>query len=379
VIVDARLDDLQGTVAVGRGYSVATNTIYSSCVDNGRNAADTSYDTDFQLRGLESSEDIDALDRDGEAFVRAELRHIARHGRPLQAMVAILTVRARIRPVDESEQKFPDNLMRLLEQGRLSAFVSICGSHYVRALRRRSSLYVLFTYEAPTADRGFESDFHAALSGFDLDEADSHDEAAEAAAVTAAAAARNLRIVNWAIGLSAQPGGEVAFDMGSYRRMVDHAFQASQHDRAGVPYEMEVIPWLSHPAVAATVLARSGSDGDLYATRQIITETADHYLELSAKVAGVRAAVSTAVRCHEKLYRTAVVDGRVRPDLATVYVQGQRAETRRILPLTALVAALSPAAIATVQAQADAYALTTVDGYCLPELIPALPSTRAGG
>ena len=156
VISDARLDALRGIAAVGRGYGLSTNAIYSTCLENARGTGDTSYDLDFQLVGLESSDDIEALDRDGQTFVRAQLDHLARDGRPLQAMVAILTVRARVRPVDESEQKLVDSVAELLDQGRLSAFISVCGSHYVRAIKRRSSLYVLFTYEAATADHGFE-------------------------------------------------------------------------------------------------------------------------------------------------------------------------------------------------------------------------------
>ena len=427
VIVDARIDTLRGVLSVGRGYALSTNTVYSSCLDNARDTEDTSYDTDFQLRSLSTPDDLGALDRDGQEFVGSALANISRAGRPLQAMVAILTVHARIRPLDESRQKLAEDMTQLLTQGRLAAFVSVCGSHYVRALRRRSSLYVLFTYESATVDTGFEHEFGAALSGFNLDTAKPPPE--QASAVSADAAAHNLRIVNWAIGLGPQPGGGIAFDMATYRKMVDQAFQAAQHDRAGVPYEMEVVPWLSHPVVVAKVMqTASRSEDDLYTLRQIFTDAAEGYLELSARVATARQRAVMADLCQQQLYRTVVLDGVVRPSYETAYVRGQRSDRRRVVPVVTLVAALSPSAIAHVQQQAEVYALdldatsqprssiarclaalernelhtrpqsipectqaiepfdaaaratlSQVDDYCFPDIIRALPPTRAGG
>ncbi len=429
VIVDARIDALRGVLSVGRGYALSTNTVYSSCLDNARDTEDTSYDTDFQLRSLATSDDLGALDRDGQEFVGSALANISRAGRPLQAMIAILTVHARIRPLDESRQKLTEDMTQLLAQGRLAAFVSVCGSHYVRALRRRSSLYVLFTYESATVDTTFEREFGTALSGFDLHTTTSPAEQSNAIAVGADAAAHNLRIVNWAIGLGAQPGGGIAFDMATYRKMVDQAFQAAQHDRAGVPYEMEVVPWLSHPAVVAKVMQTSSrSEDDLYTLRQIFTDAAEGYLELSARVAVARQRAVKADLCRQQLYRTVMLDDIVRPSYETAYVRGQRTDWHRVIPVVALVAALAPPAIAHVQQQAAAYALdldatsrprspvarclealergelhtrpqsvpectqpvepfdaaaratlSQVDGYCFPDIIRALPPTRAGG
>jgi hypothetical protein len=429
VIADARLDGLRGNASVGVGYGMATNTIYGSCLANARNAGDTSFDLDFQLLGLHSSEDIDGLDREGEKFVRTHLDSLAGDGRPLQALVAIMAVQARVRPLDESDQKLVDSVLDLLEHGRLSTFVSVCGTHYVRSIKRRSSLYVLFTYEAATADKGFENGFRSALSGFELASAPSKDGLAQASAINAAAAQHNLRIVEWAIGLDAQPGGGIAFDMASYRKIVDQAFQAAQHDRAGVPYEMEVVPWLSHPGIVTKLLpAAERADVDLYTLRQIVGESAEYYLELAAHVAEARAQAVAAERCQDHLYRTYVRDGHVVPAYATAYVKSERLGGTRLLPLTALIAAMTPAAIATVKAQADSYALdldaagqprapvarclaqleraelkvrhqtiaectapatpftgdalatlAIADAYCFPELAPALPHTRAGG
>jgi hypothetical protein len=429
VIADARLDQLRSNAAVGRGYGMATNTIYGSCVANARNAGDTSFDLDFQLLGLHAAEDIDGLDRDGENFVRTHLDRLSGEGRPLQAMVAIMAVQARVRPLDESEQKLVESVIDLLDHGRLSAFVSVCGTHYVRSIKRRSSLYVLFTYEAPAADKGFETGFRSALSGFDLDPGQSKDELAAATAINAAAVQRNLRIVEWAIGLDAQPGGGIAFDMASYRKIVDQAFQAAQHDRAGVPYEMEVVPWLSHPAIVTKFLPSAvRSDVDLYTIHQIVGESAEHYLELTAHVAEARARAVAAARCQDHLYRTYLRDGEILPSYATAYVKGNRLGGSRVLPLTALVAALTPAAIATIKTQAESYALdldptgqprapmarclaqlertelkvrhqtiaectavstpfagdalatlAIAEEYCFPELAPPLPQTRAGG
>jgi len=431
VIHDARLDALRVTAAVGRGYGMATNQIYGGCLTGVRDAADTSYDLDFQLLGLHTSEDIDGLDRDGQKFVRTYLEHAPGENQRLQAMVAVMAVQARVRPLDESEQKLVDGPSELLNQGRLSAFISVCGTHYVRAIRRRSSLYVLFTYEAPAADDRFERGFRTALSGFALAAPSNGDSAVSSAAAAfhADAAQRNLRIVEWAIGLNAQPGGGIAFDMASYRKLVDQAFQASQHDRAGIPYEIEVVPWVSHPAVVNKILLASGrSEADVYALREIIGESSDYYLELVARVADARARATTVARCQDQLYRTYLHDGQLRPMFATAYLKSERLGSSRVLPLTALVAALTPAAAAVVEEQAEAYALdldadaqpraavarclaqleraelkvrhqtipecaaigapfsgaalatlALVDGYCFPELAPALPPTRAGG
>lgn len=431
VISDARLDALRVTASVGRGYSLATNTVYSSCLTNARDAGDTSYDLDFQLLGLHSPEDIDGLDRDGQKFVRGYLEHMPAESDRLQAMVAVLTVQARVRPVDESEQKLADSMNDLLKQGRLSAFVSVCGSHYIRAIKRRSSLYVLFTYEGAAADSRFESGFRSTLSGFDLAtaEAKGAGSTVPSTAINDAAAQRHLRIVEWAIGLNAQPGGGIAFDMASYRKMVDQAFQATQHDRAGVPYEIEVVPWLSHPAVITRIVQSSErADADLYTLRQTAQESAEFYLELTARVAKAKAQAATASRCQEDLARNYLENGQPRTTFATAYVSSYRFGTHRVLPLSALAAALTPAAIAAVNTQADAFALdlddsgtprapvarclaqleraelkvrrqtipecdaigtpfsggalstlSIVDDYCFPELAPALPLTRAGG
>ena len=216
--------------------------------------------------------------------------------------------------------------------------------------------------------------------------------------------------------------------MVSYRKMVDQAFQATQHDRAGVPYEIEVVPWLSHPLVVDKLLLASDSEASFYTLRQIIEESAEYYLELMAQVARAQAQATTAARCQDQLARTYLHDGQLRPAYATAYVKSERFGTNRVLPLTALVTALTPAAIAAVKAQADSYALdlddsgqprapvarclaqleraelkvrhqtipacaaigppftggalatlAIVDDYCFPELAPALPPTRAGG
>jgi len=431
VIRDARLDALRVTAYVGRGYSMATNQIYGGCLTGARDNGDTSYDLDFQLLGLHTPEDIDGLDRDGQKFVRTYLEHMPGENQRLQAMVAVMAVQARVRPLDESEQKLVDSTSDLLNQGQLSAFISVCGTHYVRAIRRRSSLYVLFTYEAPAADSRFERGFRTALSGFALasPSKDATGVTAAAAAITADAEQRNLRIVEWAIGLNAQPGGGIAFDMASYRKMVDQAFQASQHDRAGIPYEIEVVPWVSHPAIVNKILLASGrSEADVYGLREIISESSDYYLELLAHVAEARAKATTAAHCQDQLYRTYTRDGQLHPMFATAYVKSERLGVNRVLPLTVLVAGLTPAAAAVVEAQADAYALdldenaqprapvarclaqlehaelkvrhqaipecaaigaafsgpalatlALVDDYCFPELAPALPPTRAGG
>lgn len=282
VITDNRIHDLSITPVLGRGYSIATNTFQSTCL-NKVNVTEPSYDFTYlfnsiELEGegsgeLESKIDVRSF---SEAFRNELVKRLIpsfRNREPGEEtyfnhnIYVEINLNSYYASLDESETKMSSSAAQLLVNNDIPGFFSSCGSYYVRSIGRNAKFVAIFTYKSRERkpDRKFESDLEAEITGFGKEMKNRlAQEVLESAVVamggTSAlefrkrAASRKLTINVAAFGLGKNEKATlISYDIDTFKQSIADAFISMQNPKTGKVSSIEVVPWVENTDFQALI------------------------------------------------------------------------------------------------------------------------------
>jgi len=263
VIRDGRINDLAITPALGRGYTLVTNTYQSMCLDN-LVTTEPSYDFQYTFESVEKeSSSSKALSSqigvsrkagyasfeinsmvEANAAISTEENEVSHH------VKVELNMDTYYASVDEAKTSLSEASKNLLTNKDLPGFFSACGSNYIRSLGRNAKFVSIFTYTSKSMERDakFEASLKLELSGMVKGiTIGAGVESSTSASFRNMASERKLIINTRAWGLGKNEGATlISYDIDTFKAAIKDAFISMQNPMTGKITSMEVVPWVEY-------------------------------------------------------------------------------------------------------------------------------------
>ena len=267
VIKDNRVRELAVTPALGRGYSVVTNTFQSLCImglsakgsDSGMKTTPASFDLTYTFEevnlektsknelsakiGVEGAYDFFTGTFSAEAKSSATSKETNHH------VLGTLRVDSYYASVDEGASLLSTPAQTLLKGNDILGFFQSCGPAYIRSIGRRSTFLVIFTYTSKegTKNSSFEAQLKAQLKKFGSSPGETNISAETKASFEAALKESKLRITVKSIGLGkSKDASLIATTFDEFHNVIKNGFIATQDEFTGRVTSMEVVPWVEN-------------------------------------------------------------------------------------------------------------------------------------
>jgi hypothetical protein len=274
VVRDETLTDVGTTPVLGRGYSLATNTLQSICL---KEIVKTKPSYDFKYKFEQIDESVaEELKRGGSvsaAFqgggfgVSVGAKLSAKFAEAKTSTSSTINILVSIdidtyyASVDETKSELADTAVQLAQKD-LPAFFDACGMYYVRSINRNSKVVAIFSFEEKSSSeaKSFAAELEATVSGW----GQSGSVSASINQDTARkAASKKLKITTNAFGLGKMEGTTLlAYDLETFRTAVLSAFRATQNEDVGRVTSIEIVPWVEHLQFQSILLGNAAYASD---------------------------------------------------------------------------------------------------------------------
>lgn len=305
IIRDNRATDIGITPALGRGYTISTNTYQSICLKDVK-LTEPSYDFTYTFRDLKSSTattKTNTTDRPqlvdpiinnkfrkymltitpkaDTKVTSAEVKKVGDATTKVESsvktrtMIAVIDLESYYASVDEASSSMSDSAKNLLNNNDLPGFFSSCGSYYVRGINRRAKLVSIFRWKesSTTKDYDFAGKIESRIKGFrekintttttsgawwwkrkktvttveKVAVADQVDSEAVSENFNEVATKSNLSITTVGFGLGkSEDASLISYDIDSFKDAIKQAFMVMQNPRTGKVTSIEVVPWVEN-------------------------------------------------------------------------------------------------------------------------------------
>jgi len=290
IIRDNRVTDIGTTPALGRGYTMSTNTFQSICLKDVK-FTQPSYDFTYRFEEMkgegESStstrtdkpEVSDPIINPGfrkyiESVTTKKGETVTREGKTYSRhrMVATIDLDSYYASVDESTTGLSDSAKSLLDNNDLPGYFDSCGSYYVRGINRRAKLVSVFEYEAEGTERDEEFEgmietqvksfgevIKTQRSGWWFWQRQTTTTTYEQQGATQTesyklqqqfkekASKSRLTITTAGFGLGKDEEATlISYDIDSFKQAIVDAFKAMQNPLTGKVISIEIVPWVEN-------------------------------------------------------------------------------------------------------------------------------------
>lgn len=255
VIKDNRLSDLSIPPHLGRGYSIASNTYQSICMDK-IVATKPSYNLKYFYQEIEQSwEDSFKTKVNHESnfcylFLKSNVDFtLEQSGNTTLHQHHIFThikLDSYYNSLNEAESSLSPKALSLLESGDTVGFFDACGPYYIRSIGRHSNFMGLFTYQTASTERdlNFEIKLKATIRGIFAGGGATTTVDSEFHSETES---KRLRINIWAYGLGKDHlASIIPTDLNSFTKTVREVITTMQDADTGIVTSMEVTPWIEN-------------------------------------------------------------------------------------------------------------------------------------
>ena len=259
VIRDSRIHDTALTPALGRGYSIGTNTFQSLCMD-GVVRTTPSYNFYYRFEEMEadgkttSKQKFKASGGGGNSFGGLNITMSGSVGRESEEtsefkahrILVTIEIESYYASVNEAQTKLSESARALLTNQDIPGFFDSCGIYYVRSLGRTSKFISMFEYQSKSSsrDKKFEAELETSIKGWGQ-EANAKIEGSSS--LSQSASEKNLTITTVAYGLGKNEEATlISYDIDTFKTAVKDAFLTMQNDDVGLVTTMEVVPWIEN-------------------------------------------------------------------------------------------------------------------------------------
>lgn len=353
ILRDDQVTDLATTPALGRGYSLATNTYQSMCLTDIVKTK-PSYNFYYRFEELEADGSRKSTTRTsssasgGGSGMGVSVKVNASGAGTVidnstyydHFMMVTADVDVYYSSIDESRSRIGDAAHELLAASDVPGFFDACGLYYVRSIGRSAHFVSLFDYKTTTQsrDRSFEAKLETEIKGWGgsatVNVQTSGDFKSEASS-------KRLTIETTAFGLGKNESASlVAYDLDTFRKAVKDAFISMQNDDTGMVTTVEVVPWVENSDFQRILKlqdARSGDKGETispYAQKRILNQNGEFMAELDRAARAKLNVYYKAKQCRRRIDVDYKQNGKLLPEFETANILNHRSKAK--LPLATL-------------------------------------------
>lgn len=257
VIRDARITDIAMTPALGRGYTIATNTYQSMCMENVV-TTEPSYDFQYTFESIEkdstdkkqvvTKNKVDYTNSVVKAMVQANADIATTKEEHTHSIKVELNMDTYYASVDEAKTQLSGPAKNLLTNKDIPGFFHACGSNYIRSLGRNAKFLSIITYTSKSdkRDATFEANLKFELRGLAKAIYGGLKVESENKITSNTSKEERKMIINTrAWGLGKNEGATlISYDIPTFKAAVKDAFISMQNPMTGKITTMEVVPWV---------------------------------------------------------------------------------------------------------------------------------------
>ncbi|MCP4294717.1 MAG: hypothetical protein GY786_03840 [Proteobacteria bacterium] len=355
IIRDNRIFDLATTPALGRGYSISTNTFQSTCMKDVK-ITEPSYDFDYTFESLEKEDTERSGSTTGStadvSFLAFDLKSTTTSTEVEGKSVYYHHVRVEINmhtyyaSIDESATNLSDPAKTLLLNSDIPGFFHSCGSYYVRSIGRTAKFTSVFTYmdESNERNKSFELQLELAITGFggQLEKilADNDTDPSVALAnknsFETVAKKKKLTITTKAWGLGKNKNATlIAYDLPTYKAAIKEAFISMQNPMTGRVSTMEVIPWVENASFQNFINLEEDTENDdgdrllLFEKKKILNLNAEYLAQIGRTDRNLMDMYYKAMICKQTIDSRWKRGGKLLPSLVNADIQSNKSAAVR--------------------------------------------------
>ena len=265
VIRDIRIADTGLTPALGRGYSIGTNTFQSLCMKEVE-ITTPSYNFFYTFEQLErdgtrksdttvtrvSSEQASGFfsifggkDDSTTSETTNTQTETKTHSHRILVTLLVDTYYA---SVNEARSAMSDSARELLEKKDIPGFFDSCGIYYVRSLGRFSKFVSVFEYKSVDEKRDviFERQLESKVKSWWLsDEKTTNESTSGSNSSTSSSKELKITTAAWGVGKN-DDASLISYDLETFKAAITEAFKSTQDPNVGLVSTMEVVPWVEN-------------------------------------------------------------------------------------------------------------------------------------
>jgi hypothetical protein len=256
VISDARIRNPDVTPALGRGYSMTTNQVLSTCLQfTDRTVPTYNYDysfVEYSHDGHQTSEVEAGMSGSASwgwisASVTGSVKTSSEKNTRSRHVVAHMSTERYYASIDDTTATLTPDAQALIERGDLVGFFQACGSGYIRSIRRTAEFTGIFSFESTSEEKVKE-----AAASLQVKSAGGLGPSAELSVKSTSTSKKDdvtTRITIKAFGIGINDEGAttlVATDRASYDAAAQYAFKSMQTEDVGMIRGVEILPWSSN-------------------------------------------------------------------------------------------------------------------------------------
>jgi hypothetical protein len=362
ILRDDQVTDLATTPALGRGYSLATNTYQSMCLSD-ITKTKPSYNFYYRFEELEADGSKKSTTRtsgsgsfDGGGMGVKVKVNASKSGTVIDGttfydhyIMVTADIDVYYSSIDESRSRIGEAARELLTSNDIPGFFDACGLYYARSIGRSAHFVSLFDYKSTTQsrDKSFEAKLETEIKGWG--------QSASASVQTSGdfkseASSKRLTIESTAFGLGKNESASlVAYDLETFRKAVKDAFISMQNDDTGMVTTVEVVPWVENSDFQRILKLQEVKTGDQgatispYAQKRILNQNGEFMAELDRAARAKLNVYYKAKQCRRRIDLDFKQDGKLLPEYASANILNHRSNAR--LPLATLDQQLNDKAI----------------------------------
>ena len=334
-IRDDRVTDLAITPVLGRGYSIATSTYQSICLQNivktkpsynftyrfeqlqedGSRSATVSSSSSAGGGGTFYGISVDAKASSGSSAGTTSTEKVFR-------IIVSITMDMYYASVDESYTRLSDTARELLQKKDIPGFFDSCGPYYIRSLGRFSKFAALLSYTSQTTQRDakFEAALEASIKAMDYGGSTATSTSSE----LKESMARNkltIDVAAWGLGKDRE-AKLLSTDIESFKAAIKDAFLAMQDEDTGMVTSMEVVPWVENTEFQRYIDLKEGDDGvPLYMQKRILNQNGEFLAEVDRALRNKLNIYYKAKLCQIRVARDFRENGDINGTLLPEYAQ----------------------------------------------------------
>ena len=253
VIADARIRSPDITPALGRGYSLTTYDVLSTCLMFDAKTEPT-YNYDYEMLETKNdgstTSDVSASMQASVSWwfikstITSSLAKQSSTSRKKHFISTRMSTERYYSSVDDTTASLTPDALDLLERGDMIGFFQACGSGYIRSIRRTAELAAVFEFES--SSESASSDLAASLdiTGFASSGGGS---TSFKTTKESSDTKTTIKIKGYGLGLNMDGADTlVAKDLEGYNAAVDYAFRSMQNEDVGMIQGVEVVSWMNN-------------------------------------------------------------------------------------------------------------------------------------
>ncbi len=377
ILRDDRVKDISLTPSLGRGYTMATNSFQSICLEKIR-LTDPSYDFKYKFQSIEKTggaegnrvkESLKNIDYISETTIKTA----AGTTEYLHSILVEIEMDTYYASVNEARSRMSGKAAEMLKGKDLPGFFSACGTYYVRSIGRNAKFISVFTYSdrSKQKDTSFETALEMQIKQFSKEGSFS-----PGGSFSRMAGEKKLTITTNAFGLGKNEGATlISYDIETFKFAIQNAFLSMQNPVTGKVTNVEIVPWVENIEFQSYVnLDKEVVDPDtgktmlLYKKKQVLIKNSEYLAEIEKADRNMMNIYYKSKICRQIIEANWAKEGKLLPEYQGTKISNNNKPQQTMLLKTLYEQNLTDAAIQKLLENEEKFMVTKAQ-KCIDKLL----------